>query len=73
MEKALTIKDLYDYCKEQGCENAEMEIEYEYGCYDGNSTETLYLSDFELKKYKNSFDNGKTWADCAVLTLHYYK
>lgn len=70
MEKALTIKDLYNYCKEQGFENAEMEIEYENGYYDGNVTETLYLSDFELKKFTNSFDNGKTWVDYAVLTLH---
>ena len=61
MEEILTIKDLYNYCKEQGCEDAEMEIKYEYGCgwHNGDCTECLLLSNFEIKKYQDSFDKDK--------------
>lgn len=70
MEQILTIKDLYNYCKEQGCEDAEMEIEYKYGCYDDDFTDCLLLSDFEIKKYQDSFDKDK---ERHTLVLHFCK
>ena len=73
MEQILTIKDLYNYCKEQGCEDAEMEIHYEYGCYDGDWSGNLELDDFEIKRYQDSFDGGKTWKECHTLVLRFCK
>lgn len=63
----MTIKELYDYCKSHGCENAEIEIDYEYGCNDSSITQELRLDDFELVKYNVS---GKEF---ARLVLHFYR
>lgn len=69
----LTIKELYDYCKQQGVSDAEMEIHYHYECNDSDSHDYLELDDFEIERYMDSYDNGKTWQEYARLILHYYK
>ena len=45
-------------------------VEYKYGCYDDDFTDCLLLSDFEIKKYQDSFDKDK---ERHTLVLHFCK